>query len=56
MYDTTGETSQVRLEPSQNSDWFLNPWVGTQIYLHLRLGLEPMILDLGGEWNPLSFN
>ena len=28
----------------------------TRIQLHLRLGLEPTVTDLGGDSNPLSLN
>ena len=48
--------SCMGLEPSQNSDWDLNPWDKTQTQLHLILGLEPMISDFIGGSNPLSFN
>ena len=29
---------------------------GTWTQAHLREGIEPMISDLGGDLNPLSFN
>ena len=35
--------------------WDLNPRARCPIHLHLKLGLEPKILDLGGDSSPLSF-